>query len=66
MLTKLTSGIVLQAQIAGYNHQNIPEIFLFASLGTNVCYIIIDILFNYFFLTVFSQNELVIDIRNIF
>ncbi|BFG02532.1 A-kinase anchor protein 1 mitochondrial [Drosophila madeirensis] len=35
VLSKLTKGIVLQAQVAGYNSHNIPEIFLFASLGPN-------------------------------
>lgn len=36
ILCRLTKGIVLQAQIAGYNSHNIPEIFLFACLGPNV------------------------------
>lgn len=36
ILSKLTKGIVLQAQVAGYNSHNIPEIYLFASLGPNV------------------------------
>lgn len=36
ILNKLTKGIVLQAQVAGYNSHNIPEIYLFASLGPNV------------------------------
>lgn len=36
ILNKLTKGIVLQAQVAGYNSHNLPEIFLFASLGPNV------------------------------
>lgn len=36
ILSKLTKGIVLQAQVAGYNSQNIPEIYLFACLGPNV------------------------------
>lgn len=36
ILAKLTKGIVLQAQVAGYNSQNMPEIFLFACLGPNV------------------------------
>ncbi|EDW05516.1 A-kinase anchor protein 1, mitochondrial [Drosophila mojavensis] len=35
ILSKLTKGIVLQAQVAGYNSHNIPEIYLFASLGPN-------------------------------
>ncbi|XP_064554887.1 A-kinase anchor protein 1, mitochondrial [Drosophila montana] len=35
ILNKLTKGIVLQAQVAGYNSHNIPEIYLFASLGPN-------------------------------
>ncbi|EDW53076.1 GM12645 [Drosophila sechellia] len=35
ILNQLTKGIVLQAQVAGYNSHNIPEIFLFASLGPN-------------------------------
>ncbi|XP_017964734.1 A-kinase anchor protein 1, mitochondrial [Drosophila navojoa] len=35
ILSKLTKGIVLQAQVAGYNSLNIPEIYLFASLGPN-------------------------------
>ncbi|KAM7347224.1 A-kinase anchor protein spoonbill [Cochliomyia hominivorax] len=35
ILSKLTKGIVLQAQVAGYNSQNIPEIYLFACLGPN-------------------------------
>ncbi|XP_058986608.1 A-kinase anchor protein 1, mitochondrial-like [Musca domestica] len=35
ILCRLTKGIVLQAQIAGYNSHNIPEIFLFACLGPN-------------------------------
>ncbi|XP_073829600.1 A-kinase anchor protein spoonbill [Musca autumnalis] len=34
-LCRLTKGMVLQAQIAGYNSHNIPEIFLFACLGPN-------------------------------
>ena len=36
ILSQLTKGIVLQAQVAGYNSQNIPEIYLFACLGPNV------------------------------
>lgn len=36
VLSQLTKGIVLQAQVAGYNSQNIPEIYLFACLGPNV------------------------------
>jgi len=36
ILNQLTKGIVLQAQVAGYNSHNIPEIYLFASLGPNV------------------------------
>ncbi|XP_016923120.2 A-kinase anchor protein 1, mitochondrial [Drosophila suzukii] len=35
ILNQLTKGIVLQAQVAGYNSHNIPEIYLFASLGPN-------------------------------
>lgn len=35
ILSQLTKGIVLQAQVAGYNSQNIPEIYLFACLGPN-------------------------------
>uniref|UniRef100_A0A1B0B653 Tudor domain-containing protein n=1 Tax=Glossina palpalis gambiensis TaxID=67801 RepID=A0A1B0B653_9MUSC len=35
ILCKLTKGIVLQAQIAGYNSLNVPEIYLFACLGPN-------------------------------
>lgn len=35
ILCKLTKGIVLQAQVAGYNSHNIPEIYLFACLGPN-------------------------------
>lgn len=35
ILSKLTKGIVLQAQVAGYNSHNIPEIYLFAYLGPN-------------------------------
>ncbi|EDW81839.1 uncharacterized protein Dwil_GK25472 [Drosophila willistoni] len=35
ILNKLTKGIVLQAQVAGYNSHNVPEIYLFASLGPN-------------------------------
>ncbi|KAH8292713.1 hypothetical protein KR018_004163, partial [Drosophila ironensis] len=35
ILNNLTKGIVLQAQVAGYNSHNIPEIYLFASLGPN-------------------------------
>ncbi|KAH8276637.1 hypothetical protein KR044_000616, partial [Drosophila immigrans] len=35
ILSKLTKGVVLQAQVAGYNSHNIPEIYLFASLGPN-------------------------------
>ncbi|XP_037931380.1 A-kinase anchor protein 1, mitochondrial [Teleopsis dalmanni] len=35
ILCKLTRGIVLQAQVAGYNSHNIPEIYLFACLGPN-------------------------------
>lgn len=35
ILCKLTKGIVLQAQVAGYNSLNIPEIYLFACLGPN-------------------------------
>lgn len=35
ILSKLTKGIVLQAQVAGYNSHNIPEIYLFACLGPN-------------------------------
>ncbi|XP_075158582.1 A-kinase anchor protein spoonbill [Haematobia irritans] len=35
ILCRLTKGIVLQAQIAGYNSHNIPEIYLFACLGPN-------------------------------
>ncbi|XP_011195171.1 A-kinase anchor protein 1, mitochondrial [Zeugodacus cucurbitae] len=33
MLYQLTRGIVLQAQVAGYNSHNIPEIYLYAYLG---------------------------------
>lgn len=36
VLCRLTKGIVLQAQVAGYNAHNIPEIYLFACLGPNV------------------------------
>ncbi|KAI8120373.1 mitochondrial, A-kinase anchor protein 1 [Lucilia cuprina] len=35
ILSKLTKGIVLQAQVAGYNSQNLPEVYLFACLGPN-------------------------------
>lgn len=35
ILCKLTRGIVLQAQVAGYNSHNIPEVYLFANLGPN-------------------------------
>ncbi|KAI8035449.1 A-kinase anchor protein 1, mitochondrial [Drosophila gunungcola] len=35
ILNHLTKGIVLQAQVAGYNSHNLPEIYLFASLGPN-------------------------------
>ncbi|XP_036319930.1 A-kinase anchor protein 1, mitochondrial [Rhagoletis pomonella] len=35
ILCQLTKGIVLQAQVAGYNSHNIPEIYLFACLGPN-------------------------------
>lgn len=35
ILNQLTKGIVLQAQVAGYNSHNIPEVYLFASLGPN-------------------------------
>ncbi|XP_030382079.1 A-kinase anchor protein 1, mitochondrial [Scaptodrosophila lebanonensis] len=35
ILNQLTKGIVLQAQVAGYNSHNIPEIYLFATLGPN-------------------------------
>ncbi|XP_017852850.1 A-kinase anchor protein 1, mitochondrial isoform X2 [Drosophila busckii] len=35
ILSKLTKGVVLQAQVAGYNSHNLPEIYLFASLGPN-------------------------------
>ncbi|XP_049310759.1 A-kinase anchor protein 1, mitochondrial isoform X3 [Bactrocera dorsalis] len=33
VLCQLTRGIVLQAQVAGYNSHNIPEIYLYAYLG---------------------------------
>ncbi|XP_004520187.1 A-kinase anchor protein 1, mitochondrial isoform X2 [Ceratitis capitata] len=35
VLGYLTGGIILQAQIAGYNSLNIPEVYLFANLGPN-------------------------------
>ncbi|XP_067634994.1 KH domain-containing protein akap-1 [Eurosta solidaginis] len=36
ILCQLTKGIVLQAQVAGYNSHDIPEIYLYAYLGPNV------------------------------
>ncbi|XP_054728713.1 A-kinase anchor protein 1, mitochondrial [Anastrepha obliqua] len=35
ILCQLTKGIVLQAQVAGYNSHNIPEIYLFVCLSPN-------------------------------
>lgn len=36
VLYNLTRGNVLQAQVAGYTSDNIPEIYLYASIGPNV------------------------------
>ncbi|KAL5275882.1 AKAP1 family protein [Megaselia abdita] len=35
VLYNLTRGVVLQAQVAGYNSDNTPEIYLYASIGPN-------------------------------
>lgn len=41
VLKMLTNGIILQAQVAGYSSDGLPEVFLYACIAPDVSIIIL-------------------------